>query len=274
MSHSTQLQGRVLTIDAGLDPSGIDGDKAVAMGRAQNVDVVVIGAVLEANSEESSGGASGPSVGGFSLGGRRTTMKATVTLRADLYNTSTGQKIDSIRQTGNASQIKIGADTNTNLGGLSTDGNFDNSTIGKAFHSAVIDLVKKMNSEQPKMARYTGGGDPAVSTSAAAPSAPRVRQLRLRQWRNGDPGTRCSGSRAGCGGWCRRQPAGAQRRSIDFVPGERTVFYDDFSDMAPDEPPPHWKLRDHAVELRMGGGIRELYAKEHTELTSSTLAFQ
>jgi outer membrane protein OmpA-like peptidoglycan-associated protein len=55
---------------------------------------------------------------------------------------------------------------------------------------------------------------------------------------------------------------------IDFVPGERTVFFDDFSDMEADEPPPHWKLRGNPVELRSGGGIRELYAKDSTTLTS------
>jgi OmpA-OmpF porin, OOP family len=55
---------------------------------------------------------------------------------------------------------------------------------------------------------------------------------------------------------------------IDFVPGERTVFFDDFSDMAQDEPPPHWKLRGHPVELRVGGNIRELYSNEDCELTS------
>lgn len=55
---------------------------------------------------------------------------------------------------------------------------------------------------------------------------------------------------------------------IDFIPGEKTIFYDDFSDMAQDEPPPHWKLRGNPVELRIGGGIRELYADKSVELTS------
>ncbi|HLJ45313.1 MAG TPA: OmpA family protein [Bryobacteraceae bacterium] len=57
---------------------------------------------------------------------------------------------------------------------------------------------------------------------------------------------------------------------IDFVPGERTIFYDDFTDWAPDEPPPHWKVRGPAVQLRMGGGIHELFMPEgcDPELTS------
>jgi outer membrane protein OmpA-like peptidoglycan-associated protein len=44
----------------------------------------------------------------------------------------------------------------------------------------------------------------------------------------------------------------------DFVPGDKIIFYDDFSDMAGDEPPPHWKIRGGAVELRVGAGVRQL----------------
>jgi OmpA-OmpF porin, OOP family len=58
---------------------------------------------------------------------------------------------------------------------------------------------------------------------------------------------------------------------IDFIPGEKTIFYDDFSDMGSDEPPPHWKVRGNPVELRKGGGIRELYASKGVELTSPNI---
>jgi outer membrane protein OmpA-like peptidoglycan-associated protein len=46
----------------------------------------------------------------------------------------------------------------------------------------------------------------------------------------------------------------------DFVPGEKTLFYDDFTDMTGDEPPPHWKVRGIATQLRVGGGVRQLTA--------------
>jgi len=46
----------------------------------------------------------------------------------------------------------------------------------------------------------------------------------------------------------------------DFVPGEKAVFFDDFSDMAGDEPPPHWKVRGGTAELRTGGNVRQLTA--------------
>lgn len=58
---------------------------------------------------------------------------------------------------------------------------------------------------------------------------------------------------------------------IDFVPGEKTIFFDDFSDMGMDEPPPHWKVRGNAVELRAMGPVRELHADAGTTLTSPVL---
>ena len=260
--HSTQLQGRVLKLDEGLDPNSLDSDKAIAMGRAQNVDVVIIGTVLEANSEESTASTRGPSIGGFSLGGNKQTIKATVTLQADLFSTSTGQKIDSIRQTGTASQTKIGADADTSLGNLNTGGaNFDNSAIGKAFHSAVADLVKKINGEQAQMTRYAEGGGAAVSATApasapvnAAASAPA-------------PAVPAQAAASGAGANAGGQPD-FKTVKIEFVPGERTVFYDDFSDMQQDEPPPHWRLRDGKVDLRVAGSVRELYAADGVNLFS------
>ncbi len=43
-----------------------------------------------------------------------------------------------------------------------------------------------------------------------------------------------------------------------FVPGEKTIFYDDFSDMGADDAPPHFKIRGVAPELRAAEGIRQL----------------
>jgi outer membrane protein OmpA-like peptidoglycan-associated protein len=46
----------------------------------------------------------------------------------------------------------------------------------------------------------------------------------------------------------------------DFMPGEKTIFYDDFTDMAAGDAPAHFKVRGPAPELRVGGGIRQLTA--------------
>jgi OmpA-OmpF porin, OOP family len=43
-----------------------------------------------------------------------------------------------------------------------------------------------------------------------------------------------------------------------FVPGEKTIFYDDFTDMTADDAPPHFKIRGAAPELKAAGNIRQL----------------
>lgn len=59
---------------------------------------------------------------------------------------------------------------------------------------------------------------------------------------------------------------------IDYVPGEKTVFYDDFSDMAPDEPPPHWKVRGGVVSLKIGNGAHVLAPGEGVTMSSGSIA--
>jgi OmpA-OmpF porin, OOP family len=44
----------------------------------------------------------------------------------------------------------------------------------------------------------------------------------------------------------------------EFIPGDKTIFYDDFTDMAPGDAPPHFKVRGASPELMAGGGIRQL----------------
>ncbi len=219
--QSTKLMGVVLTLDSGLSPNGLDPAKAVAIGQAQGVDVVLIGTIIEADSQQSSSSANLPSFGGISLGGSKTSVKATVTLQADLYSTSTGQKIDSFQQTGNASQSKIGSDVSTGLGSISTDGaDFNNSAIGKAFHTAVIALVKQINSDQGQMAHFTpaaaapaAAAAPVATASQAGPAAPAADTTVIKAYQN-----------------------------YDFTPGDTILFADDFSTTQEGEFPDRWAL--------------------------------
>jgi OmpA-OmpF porin, OOP family len=51
-------------------------------------------------------------------------------------------------------------------------------------------------------------------------------------------------------------PAQAQSdEERDFVPGEKAVFYDDYTDMAKGAAPPHWKVRGGAAKLNPSGRL-------------------
>ena len=43
-----------------------------------------------------------------------------------------------------------------------------------------------------------------------------------------------------------------------FIPGEKTIFYDDFTDMSAGDAPPHFKVRGAAPELQAAGNVRQL----------------
>jgi OmpA-OmpF porin, OOP family len=44
----------------------------------------------------------------------------------------------------------------------------------------------------------------------------------------------------------------------EFIPGDNTIFYDDFSDMNAGDAPPHFKVRGASPELMAGGSVRQL----------------
>ncbi len=68
-----------------------------------------------------------------------------------------------------------------------------------------------------------------------------------------------------------RQPE-LKTLKADFVPGERTIFFDDFSDMGADDAPPHFKSRGAAPELRAGDGIKQLTIVQGNTLTPNLTA--
>jgi OmpA-OmpF porin, OOP family len=52
----------------------------------------------------------------------------------------------------------------------------------------------------------------------------------------------------------------------DFVPGEKTLFYDDFTDMEAGDPPKRFKGRGAAFELMAAGDVRQLVATANGSL--------
>lgn len=44
----------------------------------------------------------------------------------------------------------------------------------------------------------------------------------------------------------------------EFIPGDNAIFFDDFTDMAPGEAPPHFKVRGASPDLMSGENVRQL----------------
>ena len=145
MSHSaTNLNGKVLTLDPPAKLEDLDGERAVALGKAAKVDVVMLGTVIEAKSEESNKSGWLPPIAGQSVGVNVRSVKASVTLQGDLYRIDTGERAASLRVPGSHSDNKFGGAVYTSLG--SWDGNssvFLDSPLGKALQQAIEGLVKK-----------------------------------------------------------------------------------------------------------------------------------
>jgi len=65
---------------------------------------------------------------------------------------------------------------------------------------------------------------------------------------------------------------GMKSVSSDFVPGERMIFFDDFSDATVDKVTPHWPAHDGNIELRLKDGVPpEMFAADNASLTSPSL---
>jgi outer membrane protein OmpA-like peptidoglycan-associated protein len=79
------------------------------------------------------------------------------------------------------------------------------------------------------------------------------------------------------GGRAIQAQAGAQQPEFTtlkavFVPGEWTIFFDDFTDMAPGAAPPHFKVRGAAPDLQVAGAVRQLTFTQNGTLTPNLTA--
>jgi len=144
--HATSLQPRLLVADRGISEAGPDPEQAIALGRSQHVDLVFIGTVLEARSEESSKSGWLPSIKGQSGTVNIHRVKATVTLQGELYDVASGRRLFSVRVTGTDSNNALGGAVATTFGtwGNDTYRSFLDSPMGKALQAAIVDMTKKI----------------------------------------------------------------------------------------------------------------------------------
>jgi curli biogenesis system outer membrane secretion channel CsgG len=128
------------------EPTSIDLDKAVELGKKNAVDYVVIGTILEAEATTSSTGVGNISVLGQSVGSSLRTVTATMTIQGDLISISTGKLIESFRATGSKTDRSVGADVSTEWGSLNADKDAGGNTPNaQALREAVEKLVEQMS---------------------------------------------------------------------------------------------------------------------------------
>lgn len=149
--HSTSLQPRVLATDGTTRDAEMDPEKAFALGRSQHLDLIFVGTVLEARSEESRKGGWIPSIRGQSGNVTIHRIKATVTLQGELYDVASGRRLFSERVTGTASNNALGGTADTTFGawGNDTYRSFLDSPMGKALQTALADITKKIAAARP-----------------------------------------------------------------------------------------------------------------------------
>ena len=145
-THSTTLIPRMLAVDGSTRAEDLDGEKAIANGREQNVDLVFMGTVLEAKTEESNKSGWMPSIKSQSANISIRRVKATVTLQGGLYDVGTGARLFSERVTGNDSNNAYGGTAYTQFGSWGNDSYraFLDSPLGKALQLALADMTKKV----------------------------------------------------------------------------------------------------------------------------------
>lgn len=259
----TQLVPRQLQSPPGEAPGqALDLSTAASLGQQSGADVVAIGTLLAGSVKTSQGSFSGFGFHGVHVGGNSNKISVTVLLQVDLVDVNRGVKIATLRARGR--QTKTHFDPNvdsSNYGSINMQSaGFQNSALGQATNQALVrlsaEMARALQSWHPAAPPAPPGAGPvAASGVAPAPAAPASSPA---------PGAAPAAGNASGG-----QPNLAAVK-VDFVPGEKTLFYDDFTDMAPDEPPPHWQVRGDTARLLLGSSARALKLGR-TQLTSPVL---
>ncbi len=234
---------------------------AAGLGQQTGADVVVIGTLLSGSVKTSQSSFSGFGFHGVQVGGNGSKITVTVLLQVDLVDVNRGVKIATLRAKGQKSKTHFDPSMDSaSYGNINMQSaGFQNSALAQATNEALSRLALEMVSALKNFTPAAPGGQPAAAAAASAPA-------------NG--GHTATPAASGNGAAPTSSAAGAQPNftavKIDFVPGEKTIFFDDLSDMAPDEPPPHWKVRGSSVALLIAGAKRELQVHV-SHLTSPAL---
>ena len=146
LARSTGLVPRLIVEDGVTAAADLNTEKAVTLGRDRNVDLVFVGTIVSATTEESTNSGWIPSIKGQSANVSLRRVKAMVTVRGELYEVATGARIFSDKASGKKSSKSVGGTAYTKFG---TWGNDDYraflvSPLGQALEAAVAEMAKKI----------------------------------------------------------------------------------------------------------------------------------
>ncbi len=170
------------------------------------------------------------------------------------------------------------------IGGLA--GGLKGAAIGAGAGAAASIAVIEITSDAPEI-RFNPGsivtieaktrGGPALDALGAAPVAPGAVGVPAVPASPAAPAASAPAVAAASAPAAGAPAPGAQPDFTilkdDFIPGSRTLLYDDFTDMAPDEAPPHWKVRGASLTLMAAGGIRQVTAEQPAQMTPMVTGF-
>ncbi len=161
-----------------------------------------------------------------------------------------------IGRTGNSNKSSGFGGLGRTLGGLA--GNKGAQVGGAA--EAVAGAAIKLSADAPNL-RFDPGSK--FMLSASSRSGPALASLTASQ--PAAPASASAPPAAPAPAATLQSTAGGQPNFTllkdEFIPGDNTVFFDDFTDMSAGDAPPHFKVRGASPELMEGGGIRQLTAK-------------
>ena len=149
MIKAHKLRPVLLELPAG-SKLPMDAGAAAQIGKAGGAALVISGTVIEANETHSSNSASsGGLLSGIGVGGSVSKSTARVSLNVELIDAETGESLKNFDVEGKNTDVGVGADFNTALGGADIGGSgWDKSPMAKALREA----ARKVNDEVAKTA--------------------------------------------------------------------------------------------------------------------------
>lgn len=132
----------------------VDAAIAAQIAKDGGASVVIAGTVIEATETHSSNRANtGSLMGSLGVGGTMSRSTARVTLNVELVDAESGESLKNFEVNAKNTDVGVGADFNTALGGLDVGGSgWDKSPMAKALREA----AKKINDEVAKAVASRG----------------------------------------------------------------------------------------------------------------------